>query len=187
MSDTSLESAEVDTATRPVRLHHTAYVTRDQAATRAFYEDLVGLPLVATWKEQDDAGDRTRSYVHTFYALEDGSALAFFQFADPDDQARMGPEIPFSPAIHVALKVSQATQDAVAERLTQAAWKPEATSIHDHGYCRSLYTRDPNGMLLELTVDVDGVEAINAARQATARADLDAWLAGDHTTNNPYR
>ena len=187
MSDTSLETPEAATATRPARLHHTAYVTRDQAATRAFYEDLVGLPLVATWKEQDGAGDTTRSYVHTFYALEDGSALAFFQFADPADQDRMGPEIPFSPAIHVALKVSLATQDAIAERLEQAAWKPEATSIHDHGYCRSLYTRDPNGMLLELTADVDGVEAINATRRASARADLEAWLAGDHTTNNPYR
>ena len=187
MSDTSVENATVGTELRPARLHHSAYVTKDQAATRAFYEDLIGLPLVATWKEQERAGERTRSYVHTFYALADGSALAFFQFADPEDQARMGPEIPFSPAIHVALKVSRATQDAIAKRLEQAAWKPEATSIHDHGYCRSLYTRDPSGMLLELTADADDVETINATRRASARADLEAWLAGDYTSNNPYR
>ena len=29
----------------PSRLHHNAYVTKDQEATRAFYEDLIGLPL----------------------------------------------------------------------------------------------------------------------------------------------
>jgi catechol 2,3-dioxygenase-like lactoylglutathione lyase family enzyme len=32
----------------PTRLHHTAYVTRDMEKTRHFYEDLIGLPLVAT-------------------------------------------------------------------------------------------------------------------------------------------
>jgi glyoxylase I family protein len=38
----------------PTRLHHTAYVTKDLEATRAFYEDLIGLPLVATWSETDE-------------------------------------------------------------------------------------------------------------------------------------
>ena len=33
---------------RPTRLHHYAYPTKDQEATRAFYEDMIGLPLVAT-------------------------------------------------------------------------------------------------------------------------------------------
>ncbi|HEX9807419.1 MAG TPA: VOC family protein, partial [Alteraurantiacibacter sp.] len=33
----------------PSRLHHTAYVTEDLEATRAFYEDVIGLPLSATW------------------------------------------------------------------------------------------------------------------------------------------
>ena len=31
----------------PSRLHHNAYVSKDLEATRAFYEDLSGLPLVA--------------------------------------------------------------------------------------------------------------------------------------------
>jgi catechol 2,3-dioxygenase-like lactoylglutathione lyase family enzyme len=30
------------------RLHHAAWVTRDQEATRHFYEDIIGLPLAAT-------------------------------------------------------------------------------------------------------------------------------------------
>ena len=29
----------------PMRLHHTAYVTKDQEKTRQFYEDVIGLPL----------------------------------------------------------------------------------------------------------------------------------------------
>jgi catechol 2,3-dioxygenase-like lactoylglutathione lyase family enzyme len=31
------------------RLHHNAYVVRDQRATQHFYEGLLGMPLVATW------------------------------------------------------------------------------------------------------------------------------------------
>lgn len=37
--------------TGPVRLHHHAWVTSDQEMTAAFYEGIIGLPLVATWIE----------------------------------------------------------------------------------------------------------------------------------------
>ena len=35
----------------PIRLHHNAYVTRDQEKTRQFYEDLIGeyFPPVLSW------------------------------------------------------------------------------------------------------------------------------------------
>src|SRR5262249_10285514 len=33
----------------PLRLHHHAFVVRDQEANRRFFEDILGLPLVATW------------------------------------------------------------------------------------------------------------------------------------------
>jgi len=33
----------------PSRLHHTAYVSKDLEATRKFYEDVIGLPLLASW------------------------------------------------------------------------------------------------------------------------------------------
>ena len=35
----------------PQRLHHHAYVVRDQEKNRQFFEDLLGIPLVATWCE----------------------------------------------------------------------------------------------------------------------------------------
>ena len=38
----------------PSRLHHNAFVTRDMEATRRFYEEVIGLPLVATWCESDE-------------------------------------------------------------------------------------------------------------------------------------
>ena len=171
----------------PARLHHNAFVTKDQEATRAFYEDLIGLPLIATWSEADELFGAVRVYCHTFFGLADGSALAFFQFANDDDDKLFNPELTPSPFRHVAMKVDAEGQAELERRLKDANWKPEGTYVLEHGYCRSLYTEDPNGMLLEFTVDVPQVDEITDDRRADAHETLKRWLAGDHTSNNTYR
>jgi glyoxylase I family protein len=174
---------------RPTRLHHTAYVSKDLEKTRAFYEDLIGLPLAATWSESDELFGAVRTYCHCFFELEDGSALAFFQFANESDQKLFGPELPSSPFIHIALKVDAATQDAVAKRLADAGYREPETFVLEHGYCRSLYVKDPNGMIVELTCDAEAANQpdLVKARRESARRTLASWLAGDHTSNNTYR
>jgi glyoxylase I family protein len=169
------------------RLHHTAYVTKDQEATRAFYEDILGFPLLATWSEADELFGAVRVYCHTFFGLADGSALAFFQFADEADQELFDPALAPSPFRHIAMKVDATGQEAMEARLRAANWKPEQTYVLEHGYCRSLYTEDPNGMLLEFTLDVPEADDIARERAADAHETLRRWLAGDHTSNNSYR
>jgi glyoxylase I family protein len=167
----------------PERLHHNAYVCADQERTRAFYEDVLGLPLIATWIEQTEMDGRTASYCHTFYGLGDGGALAFFNFQDPELQARFTAKA--QPAfVHIALKVSPETQDQISSRCEAAG---VATRTIDHGYCTSLYLTDPDGLRIEFTRDVDGVEAIDANQRATAHAALARWTAGDATPNNDVR
>ena len=175
------------TSKLPTRLHHTAYVTKDLEKTRAFYEEVLGIPLVATWCETDFLFGADRTYCHCFFGLADGSALAFFQFASPEDQALFDPELAPSPFRHIALHVDQATQDQMAERIAAAGYEEPATFVLEHGYCRSLYITDPNGMILEFTCDAVGADKINADRLQDAHAELKRWLAGDHTTNNTYR
>ncbi len=170
-----------------LRLHHTAYLTKDQEATRAFYEDILGFPLLATWAEADELFGAVRVYCHTFFGLADGSALAFFQFADQEDQNLFDPVLTPSPFRHIAMKVDADGQAEIERRLKAADWKPEGTYVLEHGYCRSLYTADPNGMLLEFTVDVPEVDHIAVDRKADAQATLKRWLAGDHRSNNTYR
>ncbi|GIX19825.1 MAG: hypothetical protein KatS3mg120_1501 [Erythrobacter sp.] len=131
------------------RLHHTAYVTKDLEATRAFYEDVLGFPLMATYCEKDELFGREFTYCHCFFELADGSALAFFQFADPADQAEFGSEIPSSPFIHIALHVDVEGQAELARRIAAAGLTEPQTYVLEHGYCRSLYVTDPNGMILE--------------------------------------
>jgi len=166
-----------------LRLHHNAFVVRDQEATRQFYEDLLGFPLVATWCERELLRGRERTYCHTFFALADGSALAFFQMADPADHAELAAAAPAS-LNHIALATT-ATGQAELEARLSAHGVPHR--VIDHGYCRSLYLTDPDGMALEFTVDAPDADAINARRRADAHDELRRWLAGDHTPNNDLR
>jgi glyoxylase I family protein len=178
---------EIIVSKLPVRLHHTAYVTKDQEKTRKFYEEVIGLPLTATWCETDMLFGKERTYVHTFYGIGDGGALAFFQFANPEDQAEFGPAMPQSPFHHIALQVDAETQAAIEGRIAKAGIKPPDTYVLEHGYCRSVYINDPNGLILEFTLDAPQVEQINKTRRSDAHQELKRWLAGDHHSNNTYR
>jgi catechol 2,3-dioxygenase-like lactoylglutathione lyase family enzyme len=168
-------------------LHHTAYVVKDLEATRRFYEDVIGLPLLATWCESDVLFGAERTYCHVFFGLADGGALAFFQFAREEDQKEFGPSMPPTPFHHVALKVDEETQRGIEERLQAAGFKEPGMYVLEHGYCRSVYAVDPDGMIVEFTLDHPDVEKINATRRADAHAELKRWLAGDRHSNNMFR
>jgi catechol 2,3-dioxygenase-like lactoylglutathione lyase family enzyme len=159
-------------------------VTKDHEANRKFFEDVLGMPLVATWCERAHVAEigRELEYCHAFYGLADGGAIAFFQFADPKmyelfraqhpKQARFG---------HIALKVDRKTFDDTERRLKGADLTYRVT---DHGYCLSLYMMTPDELKLEFTLDPDNVGDIDAKRRSDARAELKRWLAGDRTPNN---
>ena len=175
------------TSSLPNRLHHTAYVVKDLEATRHFYEDILGFPLVATWCEQEELFGSLRTYCHCFFGLADGSALAFFQFADPGDQEEFGPDLAPSPFRHVALNVDKDTQAELEKRITDAGLEAPQTYVLEHGYCRSVYAVDPDGMIVEFTLDADHVDQINEKRRKDAHSELKRWLSGDYTPNNDVR
>lgn len=173
----------------PNRLHHTAYVVKDLARTRHFYEDILGFPLVATWCEKDELFGAERVYCHCFFQLTDGSALAFFQFASAEDAALFGPPLVSSPFRHIALNCTAVTLAQMTQRITAAGIEAPDTYVLEHGYCRSLYVTDPDGMIVEFTHDDPKATTpeVIAEKKRTAHSELQRWLAGDHTSNNFYR
>ena len=120
-------------------LHHNVYRCRNSEETRSFYEDFLGLRFVSAFEIADPRG------LHTFFEMEDGSFLAFFEV----------PGLPFEFKnqnlldLHIALRVETETFDRML-RQGQA----EGREVHgpvDHGFVRSLYLRDPNGYVIELS------------------------------------
>jgi catechol 2,3-dioxygenase-like lactoylglutathione lyase family enzyme len=143
-------------------LHHNAYRCRDAEETRRFYEDFLGLPLTNAFVIRETKSGRPTRTLHTFYAMDDGSALAFFEA--PDRPFEFKEQHDFD--LHIALEVSQ---DDLHRMLAKGrAAGIETRGVSDHGFIDSIYFRDPNGYVIELTAkrpDHDAqVEA--AARQA---------------------
>jgi glyoxylase I family protein len=172
----------------PMRLHHHAYVVKDQEKNRQFFEDTLGIPLAATWCEQHFSPwvNRDVAFCHTFYSLGDGGALAFFSFADDEVYRKTQAEKPAEIGAfdHVAFKVDDTTYDELVARLKTAG---EPVRETDHGYCRSMYCTSPDGLIVEFTVDPPNAGEIEAIRRADAHAELARWVAGDHRTNNDLR
>jgi catechol 2,3-dioxygenase-like lactoylglutathione lyase family enzyme len=150
-------------------LHHNAYRCRDSEETRKFYEDFLGLPLASALPIKTSQTGRQANVLHTFYQMGDGSYLAFFEA--PDEPFEFRDQRDFD--LHIALEVDRGTLEDMFERGKAAGI--ETRGISDHGFIDSIYFRDPNGYVIELTTKTaDGHEALDPTR---ARRLLDEWQA----------
>jgi catechol 2,3-dioxygenase-like lactoylglutathione lyase family enzyme len=152
-------------------LHHNAYRCRDSEETRRFYEDFLGLKLAGTLEIAESKSGRKTDTLHTFYRLDDGSFLAFFEA--PDRRFEFKDQHDYD--LHIALEVSPADlRDMLAKGKAAGI---ETRGVSDHGFIDSIYFRDPNGYVIELTAKrPDHDEAMDPAMNR-ARDKLDAWQA----------
>ncbi len=157
------------------RLHHNAYRCRDSERTRAFYEDFLGLPLVKTLPIEQTKTGRATKALHTFYRLDDGSHLAFFETDDLPFEFKDQHDFD----LHIALEVG-------AEDLSSMLAKGRAQGIEtrgpsDHGFIDSIYFRDPDGYVIELCEKKPGHDqaidpALNRAPELRDRWTIDKAL-----------
>jgi catechol 2,3-dioxygenase-like lactoylglutathione lyase family enzyme len=153
------------------KLHHNAYRCRDSEETRRFYEDFLGLRLAGTLEIKETKTGRKSDTLHTFYELDDGSYLAFFEA--PDMPFEFKPQHDFD--LHIALEVDE---KVLHEMLTKGKARGiETRGISDHEFLHSIYFRDPNGYVIELTAKMPGHERAMDPATNGARAKLDAWQA----------
>ena len=153
------------------KLHHNAYRCRDSEATRRFYEDFLGLRLAGTLEIKETKSGRRTDTLHTFYELGDGSYLAFFEA--PDMPFEFKPQHDYD--LHIALEVDR---PAIDRMLAQGkAQGIETRGVSDHGFIRSIYFRDPNGYVIELTARMPNHAEAMDPNINGARAKLDRWQA----------
>lgn len=150
-------------------LHHNAYRCRDSEETRQFYEDFLGLPLTHTLHIEQTKSGRDTGTLHTFYAMDDGSCLAFFEA--PDMPFEFEDQHDFD--LHIALEVTHEHLHEMFEKGKAAGI--ETRGISDHGFIDSIYFRDPNGYVIELTAKREGHDAAMDPTKNGARDRLNAW------------
>jgi len=125
-------------------INHLALVTTDMDATVRFYHGVLGARLVAHLAAP--------GFRHYFFQLGDEETIAFFEYADqPLDTFAKPAGIPDPRAIqfdHLSLNLAdeQALEDL---RIRLEKHGAEATEVVDHGFMRSVYFTDPNGIALE--------------------------------------
>ena len=152
-------------------LHHNAYRCRDSEETRKFYQDFLGLPLANAFEITETKSGRATHVLHSFYSMDDGSCLAFFEA--PDMAFDFKPQHDYD--LHIALEVSQADLRTMYEKGKAAGI--ETRGISDHKIIHSIYFRDPNGYVIELTAKDSGHdEAMDPAKSGAAEK-LKAWQA----------
>lgn len=150
-------------------LHHAAYRCRDSEETRKFYEDFLNLPLVNAFEIETTKTGRGTNVLHSFYEMDDGSCIAFFEA--PDQPFDFKQQDDFD--LHIALEV---TPDVLQEMFERGkSMGIDTRGIADHGFIQSIYFRDPNGYVLELSAKVGGDSDRGGEARNAARASLDDW------------
>jgi catechol 2,3-dioxygenase-like lactoylglutathione lyase family enzyme len=129
--------------------HHLAIATRDLKATHAFYTRAMGFELakveVARVGEQGFAK-------HLFYDTGNGELIAFWDFHDAELPEDWSPAISDALGLpHWANHIAFAARDLADLEVRRDRWLDhghDAMEI-DHGWCTSIYTNDPNAILVE--------------------------------------
>ncbi|PSQ16965.1 lactoylglutathione lyase [Halobacteriales archaeon QS_8_69_26] len=141
------EPVTADLPDSPIRSTGTDHVTiwgSNAEDTISFYRDLLGMPLVLRQPNLDDP-DQT----HLFFDTGDGRILTFFV----NDDRPSDPRPPYSGVgyvHHVAIRVAP---DRFGEMVAAIDEDGRGYNVFDRGIFHSLYTRDNNGLTIEITTD----------------------------------
>jgi catechol 2,3-dioxygenase-like lactoylglutathione lyase family enzyme len=123
-------------------VHHITFVGSNRQAIIAFYQDVLGMPLVMDQPNLDVPDED-----HLYFDTGDGRLLTFFVRPTRVNDPAPNPE-GIGNLHHLAFTVSRATYTQVAQRLNERGiWN---TGPIDRGFMDSIYFRDPNGQLLEM-------------------------------------
>jgi catechol 2,3-dioxygenase-like lactoylglutathione lyase family enzyme len=125
-------------------INHLALVTDDMDATVRFYHGVLGARVVATIG--------TPQFRHYFFEFGPQNTVAFFEFAKMQHDRLAKPAgIPDKRAVQFDhLSFNLPDEDALMDlRARIQAAGSEVTDVVDHGFIRSVYFTDPNGIALE--------------------------------------
>jgi glyoxylase I family protein len=123
-------------------IHHAALICRDVERTIAFYQGLLGFPLVELVENRDYPGSS-----HFFFDVGNATLLGFFDF--PGLGLEQGVEA-IGAVQHIAISVTPETHARLRTVLDEAGIEYTGP---ERGIPESMYFRDPDGIGVELLSD----------------------------------
>ncbi|WP_435095873.1 VOC family protein [Halarchaeum sp. P4] len=143
-SDIPVTAELPDSAMHMTGVDHITLIGSNEEDTVAFYRDILGMPLVLRQPNLD-----APEVTHLFFDTGDGRILTFFveesRESNPQPQ-RVG----IGGVHHLAFSFDPEDFEEVREGLEENGHR---YSVFDRGVFHSLYTRDHNGLTIELAAD----------------------------------
>jgi catechol 2,3-dioxygenase-like lactoylglutathione lyase family enzyme len=152
-----------------LRFDHLALPVYDAAATYRFYTEVLGLPLLDAMSGDDWGG---RPWLMMFFgAGAQLLALCALRGARPPPRDDLPED-----ARHYAFAVASAAE----QRRWMARLEAHGVAYteEDHGRQHSVYFRDPNGIVLELTTPASDA---GGGAESAARGLVERWIAAAAT------
>jgi catechol 2,3-dioxygenase-like lactoylglutathione lyase family enzyme len=133
-------------------VNHLAMATGDMDKTVRFWRDLLGMRLVA--------GLGQPGYRHYFFEISKTDLIAFFEWSGVKAVTEKVHGMPVKgPFIFDHVSFGVETEDDLWElkdKLSAAGF--EVSDVIDHGFIHSIYAYDPNGIPIEFSHDVEGID-----------------------------
>jgi catechol 2,3-dioxygenase-like lactoylglutathione lyase family enzyme len=129
--------------------HHLAIATRDTKANHDFYTRAMGFKLAKVEIGPTDAGGWAK---HLFYDTGEGELMAFWELHDERVQGEWDPAISTALGLplwvnHIAF-TARGLEDIERRKRRWLEYGQQVMEI-DHDWCHSIYTTDPNRILVE--------------------------------------
>ena len=133
-------------------INHLAMATGDIDLTIRFWRDLLGMRLVA--------GLGQRGYRHYFFQISESDLLAFFEWPGVKPVVKKEHGRPVrGPFVFDHISFGVENEDELWElkdKLEAAGFN--VSDVIDHGFIHSIYAYDPNGIPIEFSHNVQGVD-----------------------------
>ena len=145
-------------------MHHIGLATHDMEATLEFYESVLGFSAVVCETIELEAGGTIR---HAFLDAGNGELFAFMECNEvkgmPEFDAGINRGLGIRGGMfHFAFRVADA-DELSAKKSDLESKGVEVTDVVDHGWCKSIYFRDPNHLQLEFCCLTEELEERHVA------------------------
>ena len=151
--------------------HHAAFATRDLAETHRFYTEVMGFELVKIVVAPTQAGGWAK---HAFFEIHKDEYIAFWDLHDDEIGSEWSPAISTGMGLpiwvnHIAFRAFDL--DDLESRKQRLLDHGKAVHEIDHGWCQSIYTVDPNGILVEFCTTTRAMTAADREEALELLAD----------------